>query len=137
MSVDIKDMTLDEKCAALLKVESSIIPLENKKSEIESILRGLRGTERGLRDAIVSDMLESGCTESTHGHLAFRVKNKPFGIKVTDESLIPADWFDIKTERKLKALALKQAVQNGMDIPGVTRDNGGHVLEIRTKGRHA
>lgn len=134
---ELKALTLEQKCAALLKVEDAMRPLEVKKREIDALIRQLRTDEDALREAITAEMLENGCVEHEHGHLVFRVKNKPFGITVTDEAAIPADWFEVRTERKLKLAQLKDAVKNGMAVPGISRDNGGHVIEIRAKGRHS
>ena|ERR1700761_3319259 len=56
---------------------------------------------------------------------------KPAGIEIIQEDLIPDEFFVVETIRKLDKKKLKEAaVLNS--VPGVSLDNGGVSLRIRT-----
>lgn len=50
---------------------------------------------------------------------------------ITDETLLPERFF--KTERNLVKSLVNEAAKNGETIPGVTLDNGGETISIRSK----
>lgn len=56
---------------------------------------------------------------------------RPAQMVVTDEALIPSQYF--KAEPKLDRSALKEALKAGADIPGASLDNAAPSLSIRRK----
>lgn len=59
------------------------------------------------------------------------VKAVPPKPIVTDEARVPERFFE--TKRNLSKSLINEAVKNGETIPGVTLDNGGETLSIRSK----
>ena len=50
---------------------------------------------------------------------------------ISDESLIPEDYWRVKKE--INKTSINEAVKSGATIPGVTLDNGGVTISIRSK----
>lgn len=59
------------------------------------------------------------------------VKAIPPKPVVLDESLVPPLYF--KVERSIQKSLINEAIKNGETIPGVSLDNGGSSISIRSK----
>lgn len=82
-----------------------------------------------LRTIILSAMDKAGIQKIEGALATLSVKNKAPSLIVTDESLIPSDYFELKP--KLDKKAVTAALKDKISVPGAELDNGGISLMIR------
>lgn len=83
-----------------------------------------------LRTAIAAAMDAVGVKSREMDRATLTVKAKPREPVITDEALIPSEYWKPQ-DPKLDRAALCRAAKDGQEIPGVTLDNGGNSLTIR------
>lgn len=120
----------------LLEIDDSVAEYEAKadaiKIRIEAMQKRKARMERSadtLRTIIMSAMDRAGIQKIEGPVSTLSVKNKPRALIVTNESLIPSDYFEInpKLDRKKLIADLKEEKK----IEGAELDNGGISLQIR------
>src|SRR6185312_14420318 len=115
---------IDEVQAHMAAIGETIARLEARRARLER--RGIR-----IRDALlgVLDMLGRPTLPLPEATLSKRTGSA--SLVITDETQIPADWWEVVTSRKLKKAELARALKDEMDIPGVTLSNGAPTLAIK------
>lgn len=89
--------------------------------------------EASWRSILQKAMEATGLKTVKRPEATITLAPKPIGLEVIQEELIPDDYFVIETIRKLDKKKLKEAlVDHGLVVAGVTLDNGGISLRIRT-----
>ncbi len=113
---------MDEAAALAEGVKAMIAKYETRKSALE------RRAER-LRSAIEQAMAVSGLASIRLPAATLTVKDTPPKAIITDESLIPAEFWKPR-DPSLDKAAINAAAKLG-SIPGVTMSNGGVSLQVR------
>lgn len=117
----LSDITDDEiMCVSIDKIMSD---LHGRRARLEGRVEARKGA--------VQKAMEIGeikILPTPYGTISLR--NVPRAVSVTDENLIPFDYF-VTQPSKLDRKRLKEDLKSGKEIPGCTLDNGGLTLSIR------
>ena len=106
-------------------IDIRIKALQDRKSRLE------KGVET-LRAVICQAMDMTGIKQVKNEAATITLKPTPPSVSITDEEAIPAVFWKPQ-DPKLDKSALKQALDNGEEIPGATLSNGGITITIREK----
>lgn len=95
---------------------------------LDAEIRSIEKEMEAIKEKILREYEEHGVVPMSD---TLHVKRTPCTWVVTDESLIPEQFF--KIEKKLEKGKLNKALDGGLRLDGVTRSNGGLTLEIRVR----
>lgn len=119
-------LALEEKVAEYGMMQEAILlhieMLTKRKNRIKK-------SSDSLRTIILSAMDRAGIQKIEGALATLSIRNTPRNLVVTDESLIPSEYFELKP--KLDKKKLLEALKDGENIGGVELDNGGITLMIR------
>ena len=114
--------TFEEKAIAVATVFRN---LETYSEDIAEEIKRLQAIKKRVereKDR-VEDYLTQACemtgTESLRGvyaNISFR--NNPLHTVIDDESLLPEEYFIVKTEKKPNLTAIKEAIKSGKEVQG-------------------
>lgn len=119
---------MEETCQKILDIDSVLEELKGQKREIESKISKLDTLRTDTTLALIAEMQECGCTMTEYQGLKFTVKKKPQGVIVTDEKLLPEDYWRVKKE--INKAKINLDMKDGKEVPGATFDNGGYSLQV-------
>lgn len=98
--------------------------MEERRTRLMARADKRRAVAMALMDAVGMRKLEQ--PDFTAG-----VRNTPAKVVVTDEAAIPDNY--CKITRAPNKLALRDALERGQEIPGVSLGNGSQTLSVRTR----
>lgn len=114
--------TFEEKAIATATVHRG---LGNYSAQIAEEIKRLQALKKRVdgKQKRVEDYLTQACemtgTESLRGVYAnISFKNNPPHTVIDDESLLPEEYFTIKTEKKPNLTAIKEAIKSGKEVQG-------------------
>lgn len=114
----------------VLENEALVAGIKAKCDEMNQRRARLEKTVDDLRNIITMAMEKSGFETVKTPLATLTVRSTPPQPIIEDESAIPAAFW-MPQDPKLDTAAVRAAIKDGQDIPGVTRSNGGISLTIR------
>ena len=146
--------TAEEKEAADAAIESYVKAEIEKVDNISAYLRHCKMMERAaadeidrvqahqrawktrhdrLKDLVLRVMQATGKTRLEGKTSKFVIKGNggQRTLKVTDETLIPEEYWELTVTRTLNAQEVRKAIESGVAVPGVQLEERGTHLEVK------
>ena len=117
---------LSSKSSNILKylnnLQADLEQIKLEKQRLDKIKKSKESKYNKLSDYIISVMtnLDKAKIETEIGNYALRKSSK---VEVIDETLIPEEYFNIKLEKTVDKISLKEILKS-KDIPGVKLTSG-------------
>jgi len=111
--------------ARIIKMQDGNI--NTLKAEIERLNNRKNGLETNvdkLKETLKQAMIETGKEKIKTDLFNISVANNPAALKVTDETLIPKQYFVVKTTETLDKVTIKDLLKSGQTIKGAELSYG-------------
>lgn len=124
--MDILRVELSSKSSNILKylnnLQADLEQIKLEKQRLDRVKKSKESKVNKLSDYIISVMttLDKAKIETDLGNYALRKSSK---VEVIDEKLIPEEYFNIKIEKTVDKITLKEILKS-QDIPGVKLTTG-------------
>jgi hypothetical protein len=118
--------------ARLAEIDAMVEAISMQTKNLSARLTRLEAQGASIRAALVSAMATLDLTKLEIAQGTLSRKPTPPKVVVTDEALIPADFWK-RPDPTLDRRALLAALKERQDIPGATLSNGGETLAVRWK----
>ena len=102
--------------AAIQNMEAQAKAIENARKRQESREKSLKNRIASLKRYLLQNMEFMGQSKVETHEFVVSIANNQHSVDVQDESIIPADFFEVK--RVLSKTRIHDALANGKDVPG-------------------
>ena len=86
--------------------------------------KAIENRARWIRDYLKANMEASGITRIESPWFRLAIQNNPVAVEITDEAALPDDYKVETVTVKIDKTAIKQAIHNGIDVPGAMLSQG-------------
>jgi hypothetical protein len=114
-------------CIAWIEAQAEAIGKEEKR--LAARRRNFEKFHDAVCDSLHTQMKEWGVRKVEGLQFSFAVKKNPPSVKITDEALIPAEYWDYTPT--LQKAAIKDALEEKKEVPGAELDESRTRLEIK------
>jgi hypothetical protein len=115
--------------ACISWIEAQAEAIRNEEKRLAARRRNFEKFSDTVRESLHTQMKEWGVRKVEGLQFSFTVKKNPASVKITDESLIPAEYWDYVPT--LKKSAIKDALEENKEVPGAELDESRTRLEIK------
>ncbi len=116
--------SLDDTCM-VNAINDRITVMQERRARI-----GFRATKK--RELVQRVMERTGIEKLTPADMTVSLRASPPHVTITDETIIPEEYW-LPQAPKLDKAALKNAIKDGENVPGVLLGNISTTLSVRTK----
>ena len=105
--------------------------VESTKSRIDKLATrraSFRNRQQSLRDIMMSIMQQADLRKLKFPEATIAISKTGRAVQVLDEALVPDEFCRFK--REISKTAIKEALVNGIDVPGAVLDNGSETIRI-------
>ena len=117
---------------AYLEDRTLAAALKQRTDDMRERLSRLQATADKKRDLITGVMERAEIRKLLEPDFTVSLREVPPGLQVTDEEVIPADFWKTQAPR-LDRTAVLAALKGGEKVPGTCLGNGGRAISVRTK----
>ena len=129
------------KVDAQVKITSTAKYVSMLECQEEQIKKAIKGMQARLKDRqrrtawlkaqMLKGMTALGVTKIESPDIEVKIGKLPPSVRVLDEAQIPNEYIKTKTEQIVDIAAIKIALKQGVDVPGVMLITNGQKLNIR------
>ena len=127
--IHLGSLVMDDMLEDLAKTEVYLAVKEADRAALDVEIKTLKNHMVMLEGKITAEMLEHGVVMTEFGGVKYGLRKNPPKPFVTDESVLPEEYFRIK--RELDKAKINKAVLDGTVLFGVSIDNGSISLVRR------
>ena len=107
-----------ENIAKLVRnLESDVSAYKEEEDRLKTKRQATENKVKWLKTYLEDNMKLTGKTKFKSGMFNFSIQKNPASVNITDERIIP-DEFLIQQPPKVDKTSLKEALKNGIEIPG-------------------
>lgn len=107
-----------ENIAKLVRnLESDVSAYKEEEDRLKTKRQATENKVKWLKTYLEDNMKLTGKTKFKSGMFNFSIQKNPASVNITDERIIP-DEFLIQQPPKVDKTSLKEALKNGIDVPG-------------------
>lgn len=117
---------------AYLEDKTLAAALKQRLDDMRNRLSRLEATADKKRDLITNVMEKAEIKKLMEPEFTLSLRVVPPGLQVTDEEVIPEDYWKPQAP-KLDKAGLLATLKSGASVPGTCLGNGGHSISVRTK----
>jgi|SRR5665647_324994 len=111
--------------ARIIKMlDGNINTLKTEIERLNSRKNGLEMNADKLKETLKQAMIETGKEKIKTDLFSISVANNPPAVKVTNEALIPKEYFVVKTTESLNKTLLKDILKSGQTVEGAELTQG-------------
>jgi hypothetical protein len=111
--------------------EALLARLDERAKRIKAMQEERKLRIQKIRRSIANEMDAERVKTLRLGEATITMAEEPPKLIVTDEAALPDWYFQEEVVRKLDKAALREALEEGMQIDGATLSNGGVRLQIK------
>ena len=108
----------------LKNLESSAKAIKEAEAEMMKRRKSFEKRVAGLKDYLKGNLEITGIKKIESPFFKISIAKNPVSVFVSDESIIPDEFFETRTLRTLNKTALKKSLQDGFVIHGAELKNG-------------
>lgn len=117
--------------AVLNSLDSDVTALDNEIKRLQARKKAITGNKDRLKEYLRYNMESTGITKINHPLFNITLRKGQAKADVLDDTLIPDEFMKVKTEIKPDLVAIKKALKDGEDIPGVALIDGKSSVLIK------
>lgn len=107
-----------ENIAKLIRnLESDVSAYKEEEDRLKTKRQSTENKVKWLKTYLEDNMKLTGKTKFKSGMFNFSIQKNPASVNITDERIIP-DKFLIQQPPKVDKTSLKEALKNGIEVPG-------------------